>query len=526
MLFNSVEFIFFFLPIVVIGYSGIGKVGSNQLQLIWLVVASLFFYAWWRPPYLILLIISIIFNYAIGKVLSREQTRRTRKFFLILGITVNLLLLGYYKYANFFVGTVNSLVGSSWTLDKIILPLGISFFTFQQIAYLVDVYREETKEHNFLKYSFFVSFFPLLIAGPIVHHQQILPQFSESPRSRFTAENIFIGLTIFFMGFFKKVIFADGIAAYSNPIFNAANQGISINFIEAWVGVLAFTFQLYFDFSGYSDMAIGGARLFGIKFPLNFNSPYQSVNIIDFWRRWHITLSNFLKDYLYIPLGGNRKGEAQRNLNLMLTMLLGGLWHGASWTFVLWGGLHGLYLVINQQWRSFRKKVLGHVLNQRSVLGDWLGRILMFLAVIVGWVFFRAENLQSAKILLSGMIGLNGLSLPPFLSKYLKPLQDLGIEFNGLMPHFEINPWYALSGITILLGIVWFTPNTQVWMARYHPTLNEVETQTASQQLHPFWKQLEWQPNLIYGMGVGILIFMGFKTFFEAAPSDFLYFKF
>ncbi|MGR9037820.1 MAG: MBOAT family O-acyltransferase, partial [Gammaproteobacteria bacterium] len=353
MLFNSYGFIFLFLPVVLTVFFMIGKKEHHSIAIAWLVGASLFFYAWWNPAYLGLMLGSILFNYAIGISLSSDEFKSSRKGILIIGITANLALLVYYKYANFFVDNLNALFGRFLYLDTVILPLAISFFTFQQIAYLVDTYKGETKELNFLHYCLFVTFFPQLIAGPIVHHREMLPQFERDSLYSINVKRHAVGYTIFAFGLFKKLVLADGIAAYAIPAFQAADAGIQLTLFEAWTGALAYTFQLYFDFSGYSDMAIGLAMMFGIRLPLNFNSPYKATNIIEFWRRWHMTLSRFMRDYIYIPLGGNKKGLVGRHLNLMITMLLGGLWHGAGWNFMFWGGLHGFYLIANHFWRSF-----------------------------------------------------------------------------------------------------------------------------------------------------------------------------
>ena len=291
----------------------------------WLVLASLFFYGWWNPAYLLLIIGSMLFNYYTGVQLSYRQNR----LFLGIAIALNLALLGYFKYANFFVENISDLAGLGWNIEHIVLPLAISFFTFQQIAYLVDAYRRETSEYNFLHYALFVSFFPQLISGPIVHHKEMLPQFIRETARFIEYRHLAIGISVFILGLFKKVVVADSLAPYSIEAFNAVAAGEMLTFFEAWKGALAYTFQLYFDFSGYSDMAIGLAMLFGIRLPLNFDSPYKANSVIEFWQRWHITLSRFLRDYLYIPLGGNRKGQKRRYLNLMITMLLGGLWHGA-----------------------------------------------------------------------------------------------------------------------------------------------------------------------------------------------------
>jgi D-alanyl-lipoteichoic acid acyltransferase DltB (MBOAT superfamily) len=308
MLFNSPVFICLFLPITLLLFFQIGGRGWFRLAIAWLLAASLIFYSWWNPANLILLLTSILVNYGIGVALAQVVQPKLRKILLVLGVAVNLALIGYFKYANFFISSVAHVLGANLGFVHVILPLGISFFTFQQIMYLVDAYRTpKSQSYRLLDYALFVSFFPQLIAGPLVHHRQLIDQFNNKAIYRFNSENLALGITIFVIGLFKKVILADGVALYSTQAFAAATNGISLTFVEAWVGALAFTLQLYFDFSGYSDMAIGLARMVGIQLPINFNSPYKAVDMIDFWRRWHITLSNFLRDYLYIPLGGNRK---------------------------------------------------------------------------------------------------------------------------------------------------------------------------------------------------------------------------
>ncbi|MGB5717793.1 MAG: MBOAT family protein, partial [Gammaproteobacteria bacterium] len=411
MLFNSYIFIFGFLPIVLAGFFAIGARGHHRVAIAWLVGASLFFYGWWNPAYLGLILGSILFNYAAGVALGGHEQGFSRKWLLALGVAGNLGLLGYFKYANFFVDNISLLSGADYHLGKIVLPLAISFFTFQQIAYLVDAYKGETREYNFLHYCLFVTFFPQLIAGPIVHHREMLPQFARDRIYRLNYGHLAIGISIFTLGLFKKVVLADGVAVYVAPVFDAAEAGIALNMYEAWQGAMAYTFQLYFDFSGYSDMAIGLARMFGIRLPLNFNSPYKAGNIIEFWRCWHMTLSRFLRDYLYIPLGGNRKGTTRRHVNLMITMILGGLWHGAGWNFIIWGALHGFYLVINHAWHGVLR-AFGGGAHTTNFISRGLARLLTFTVVVVAWVFFRAESLPGAMHLLSAMAGGNGLSLP------------------------------------------------------------------------------------------------------------------
>jgi alginate O-acetyltransferase complex protein AlgI len=350
MLFNSYVFIFVFLPISFITFFILAKFHLTKWAILSLTLSSLFFYTYWNPPYLILLLISVVFNHQIGNLIgSFSPKSKPGKYLLILGMVVNLGLIAYYKYANFLLASFDEVFRTDFHVSGIILPLGISFYTFNQIAYLVDVYQGDKRNYHLLEYILFVTFFPHLIAGPIVRHDELIPQFRKARFFVFSHKNIALGLTIFTLGLAKKVLIADNLSPWVAPVFEHAGE---ITFIEAWVGALSYTFQLYFDFSGYSDMAIGLGLLFNIRLPINFNSPYKATSISDFWRRWHITLSNFLRDYLYIPLGGSRRGEIRRYVNLLMTMLLGGLWHGAGWTFVLWGGLHGLYLCINHGWRK------------------------------------------------------------------------------------------------------------------------------------------------------------------------------
>ncbi len=411
MLFNSYGFIFLYLPVVLLGFFWLARI-SHAFAAGWLALASLFFYGYWNPAYIGLLLGSISCNYAFGLWIAKAGVQKDairQKRLLIMAITSNLLLLGYYKYTNFFLGSVNTLAGLHLSLGEIILPLGISFFTFTQIAFLVDTYQGKVKEYNFIHYVLFVSYFPHLIAGPVLHHKEMMPQFTHRGTYNFNADHFVMGVTIFVLGLAKKVVLADALAEFPGPIFAAVQGGGQPMLFEAWIAALSYTLQLYFDFSGYSDMAIGLSLMFNVRLPLNFNSPYKSVNIIEFWRRWHMTLSRFLRDYLYIPLGGNRKSRARRHLNLMATMLLGGLWHGAGWTFIIWGGLHGLYLVINHGWLAFKSSIgWGE--------GGWLLRLLAmlltFLAVVVAWVFFRAPDFATACSVLSGMAWLNGVSLP------------------------------------------------------------------------------------------------------------------
>ncbi len=391
MLFNSYSFIFCFLPLTLIGFF-ILSYFRHFYGSVWLVLASLTFYAVWDPRYVILLLGSIGFNFMIGSGLTRLQSTRKGKILLSTAITANLAALAYFKYAGFLVENFDTLSGLAVSIPKIVLPLGISFFTFTQIAYLVDTARGKSEELNLVRYFLFVTYFPHLIAGPILHHAEMMPQFRRPETYRFDTAKFSTGLVIFTIGLFKKSILADGISAFVGPVFSAADSGTSLTLLDSWAGALSYTFQIYFDFSGYSDMAIGLSWMFGIGLPLNFNSPYKSTSIIEFWRRWHMTLSRFLRDYLYFSLGGNRRGRVRRYANLFGTMVIGGLWHGAGWTFIAWGMLHGLYLIINHAWLGARDT--RPVLERRLVApAGWL---LTFLAVVVGWVFFRAESIDGA----------------------------------------------------------------------------------------------------------------------------------
>ena len=528
MLFNSVEFIFIFLPIVLLIYIQLNDRVNRQFAIVWLVFSSLFFYSWWNPNYLGLIVFSIIFNYLCGKGINKSSKKiYLKRIFLCLGIALNLGLIAYFKYTNFLVDSINQITALDIQINQIILPLAISFFTFQQIAYLVDSYRGETKEYDFLQYCLFVTFFPQLIAGPIVHHKDILPQFQISPKTYYRDQDISVGLTIFIVGLFKKIILADTISTFSNPVFDAAAQGVFVNLLEAWIGALAYSLQLYFDFSGYSDMAIGIARLFGIKLPINFNSPYKAISISDFWRRWHITLSNFLRDYLYIPLGGNQKGKWRRNLNLMLTMLLGGLWHGAGWTFIFWGGLHGFYLIINHQWRLLRK-FLGYTVSQSTWYSRLFGQALTFIAVVIGWVFFRATSFGAAILIIKGMFGLNGISLPVMFANKLSFLQIWHIHFDGALPNISpgFNFFYACIWIAGLLIIVWRFPNLQEWMANYNSTLPSLTSKEKYSKPDYKYHILHWHPNFSTSLILSVMVAVISIHLFSVTHTEFLYFNF
>jgi D-alanyl-lipoteichoic acid acyltransferase DltB (MBOAT superfamily) len=497
MLFNSVEFLFGFLPLCVLVYFCFGHRGSFSIAIAWLAFSSLAFYAWWNPGYLLLLLASIGFNYGVGRVLGRHPVAtQTDRVILVSGIGANLLLLAYYKYAGFFVANLNSVVSGEYSIPEIVLPLGISFFTFTQIAYLVDAYRKEVREFSFLNYLLFVTFFPHLIAGPVLHHAEIMPQFRDHRIFRLNSANIAVGFSIFFVGLFKKLLIADSAAKYATPVFLAAQSGEVISGWAAWGGALAYTFQIYFDFSGYSDMAIGLARIFGVRFPGNFYSPYKATSIIDFWRRWHMTLSRFLRDYLYIPLGGSYCPRYRARMNLAITMLLGGFWHGAGWTFVIWGGLHGSYLIVNHYWRDICASTASRKSYAWSRMMSILGGGLTFLCVVVAWVFFRADSVPAALAILKGMAGLNGFA---YKTEFFRGMEQIKL-------------------LMICALIVWFAPNIQQIFIRYRPTL-EVYTHANFALL-----KLEWVAKPVWAIILGIGGAIAVMNISEG--SEFLYFQF
>jgi alginate O-acetyltransferase complex protein AlgI len=397
MLFSSYTFLFQFLPATVLAFAAARR-HSPRAGILVLAGASLFFYGAWRPIYLLLLLASVAVNFGMGLRMEDPMRRRAIGTF---GVALNLVLLCYFKYTNFILDSLNALTGAPLPFVNIILPLGISFFTFQQIAYLVDVMRGAKVERDIVSYTLFVSFFPHLIAGPLVHHAEMIPQFKRgrTGRSSVLAAR---GLAIFAAGLFKKVVIADNLAQFVSPVFAHLDAGGGVTPSWAWLATSAYTLQIYFDFSGYSDMAVGLALLFGIRLPVNFRSPYKATSIIDFWRRWHITLSRFLRDYLYIPLGGNRLGELRRYLNLLVTMLLGGLWHGAGWNFLIWGGLHGLYLCVNHLWQAWRGRAAA---SASGLFAKGISWAITFAAVVLAWVFFRAKTLDGAWQMLSSLFG-------------------------------------------------------------------------------------------------------------------------
>ncbi len=457
MLFNSYEFIFAFLPITFFIYFYLNHKRLTIAAKGFLVFASLFFYSWWDIVYLPLILSSILFNYLIGTTLSKSNEDNkiglnksfSKKSILVFGIVCNVALLGYFKYTNFFLENFNGIFESNIPLQHIILPLGISFFTFTQIAFLVDAYRNEVKEYDLVRYMLFVTYFPHLLAGPILHHKEMMPQFANLKNSVVNYRNIAVGLFIFSIGLFKKVIIADTFAVWANAGFDTVT---TLNFFEAWATSLSYTFQLYFDFSGYTDMAIGISLMFNIKLPVNFNSPYKALNIQDFWRRWHMTLSRFLRDYIYIPLGGNKNGNFRTYVNLMATFVIGGFWHGAGWTFLFWGFLHGLALCIHRMWTKLGFK-----------MWTWLAWFITFNFVNVAWIFFRAKEWDDAIKVLGGMFSLNNIVLPNFLSSKFLFLSIYGIKFGEFIKSIRGDNLTFFWIMSAFILILFFKNSMEKW---------------------------------------------------------------
>jgi alginate O-acetyltransferase complex protein AlgI len=489
MLFTTAVFALLFLPLTLAGFYALGRWRPPAAAL-WLFVASVFFYGFWMPAFTLLLLASIGFNFFVGLRIAGSEGA-ARRHWLVAGIAVDLLLLAYFKYANFFVDNLNALLGMQWAPGRVLLPIGISFYTFTQIAFLVDTWRGKVREFNLVHYGLFVTYFPHLVAGPVLHHAQMMPQFAQPSIYRWQAAPFGAGLAIFAIGLLKKVVLADGVAPYADAVFRAADGGVLPAQGEAWLGALAYTLQLYFDFSGYSDMAIGLSWMFNVRLPYNFDSPYKARNISDFWRRWHISLSTFLRDYLYIALGGNRRGPVRRYANLMATMLLGGLWHGAGWSFVLWGGLHGLYLMINHGWRAWCGEA-----RLARLEGLWAYRglswALTLLAVVLAWVFFRAETLPGALRIVHAMAGAGSAAAAQ-------------LHWNAGLPMAAGWTWCALLGAVALLA-----PNSN----------------TIGERCLQALRRAAWAPPLVGGFALAAGLMLVLVNTARDSVSAFIYFNF
>jgi len=484
MLFSSYEFIFLFLPLVVLLYYYLSNKYSDTAARWWLVISSLFYYSRTKFDFLLLFLASLIVNYLIIILIERVDKSKpfSKKVLVVLGVSANVCFLSYYKYANFFIDNVNFIFATHYDFTKILLPPAISFFTFQQIAFLVDFARGETERVHFLDYTLYMSFFPKFIAGPIVRHYEFFPQLANASLSKVQFDNIAQGLFLFCVGLFKKVCLADFLA---NTVAQGFDSTTPLPFFQAWWVALAYTFQIFLDFSGYVDMATGAALLFNIRLPNNFMSPYLATDIQDFWRRWHITLSRFLRDYVYIPLGGSRHGLNRTLLNTFLTFLVAGIWHGAGWTFIIWGALHGIGLMIQRLWRLFG-----------FALPKFVGWLLTFVFVLCAWVFFRAKSLGAAWKILAGMAGFNGVSLPADFHRFFGWLASAGVTFTHdgpLVVHVE----------TVIFWLL-----VLVFSFRFNiPEL-----------------QRRFRPNVFVMVGMMISLFLSVLNMYNS--TEFLYFNF
>jgi alginate O-acetyltransferase complex protein AlgI len=512
MLFNSAEYLFVFLPIVLLVFILLSTKKYAFAQIAWLLLTSAVFYASWDPIYLSLIVASILFNYLAGKWI--ESSDGNNRIPLIAGICANVGILAYFKYAGFFVENLNVIGDWLIPVPEITLPLAISFFTFQQIAYLVDVSKSKCKAYSLHEYSLFVMFFPQLIAGPIVHHSEMMPQFSVRRGRNAVIPDITVGLSIIVIGLFKKVVMADSLGFWVDPIFHSASLGQAVSTLDAWVATLGFSFQIYFDFSGYSDIAIGSARLFGIRLPENFHSPYRAKSVIDVWKRWHITLSRFLQEYVYVSLGGNRRGKLWRYNNLMITMLIGGLWHGAAWTYVIWGGLHGLYLWINHSWRFFKIRLNIEQYCDHKIFTPFYIAIT-FLAWAIALVVFRSNDLASALNIITPVASLTNSNTFYILGSGVgeNSLRSLLVAI-GLSPNSYFPVYILLSSSAF---ICWFLPNTQTYMARFKPVI-------ISQKSEDQHFNFEWKATKQQAVVMGVLASVALLSL--SAVDEFIYFQF
>jgi alginate O-acetyltransferase complex protein AlgI len=538
-LFNSYEFILGFLPVVAVIYFLVGA-ASRTWALRWLMLASLFFYAWWRPFNVLIIAPSILINFLLARAmlaLNRERPdgpSTAAKAILITGILFNVAFLGYFKYANFLTTASNDVFGTKIVLTQILLPLGISFITFQKIALLVDVYGRRVESLTFQEYCLFVLFFPQLIAGPIVHYREMMPQFRRVS-CRFNGEDVSVGLTLLIFGLCKKAFLADGIAPMVSQIFDQAAAGTTMSLLPAWMGAIGFTLQIYFDFSGYTDMALGSARIFGLRLPPNFDSPLRASSIIEFWSRWHMTLTRFLTAYIYNPLllsltrrrlakglsGYGARPSAGTFLELLafptlLTMLISGIWHGAGYLFILWGLLHGVYIVVNHAWRQVAGALWGKRVGYVRLMQP-LGIAVTVLCVVVSMVLFRSPTMGTATSLLQGMFGLHGVALPERIFSSLGPLarlaQRVGVT-SGL--GFDLAFVQLMVWIVLLAAIVFACPNTLRILSLYEPALGWKSP--------PRYPAVAWQPSLAWAVLISAVAVVTITRL--GGPSEFLYWQF
>ena len=542
MLFNSAEFIFGFLPVTLAVFFLLG-LRSRPLALGWLTLASLFFYAWWRPLNVLIIAPSIAVNYGLARLLLKqaaagEARQRAARWTLVAGIVFNLCFLGWFKYVNFLATIAHDLTGADFVMAEVVLPLGISFITFQKIAFLIDVHAGRIETFTLRDFFLFVLFFPQLIAGPIVHYREVMPQFDKLA-CRFDKMDVSVGLTLFVIGLFKKVVLADGIAAHVTPIYDAAGSGVT--FLPAWIAAIGFTLQIYFDFSGYSDMALGLARCFGVRLPANFNSPLKASSIVDFWLRWHMTLTRFLTAYLFNPLVlwltrrriekrlpglGGRQTSWSAFLQLLagptiLTMLVSGIWHGAGYLYILWGLMHGILLSINHAWRLVGPKLWSSKASYERLMQP-VGWLMTFVCVAASMVLFRSSTGTAASELLKGMVGINGMTLPQKLLDHLGPLA-------GLLLHV-VTPTGAGTGRDLYVALAWVAgllvvaltlPNSMQFTSRYEPAIGVKATSLGKGW---FDRTFVWNPSLSWAFAVAAIAVTGIVTL--GGKSEFLYWQF
>jgi alginate O-acetyltransferase complex protein AlgI len=542
-LFNSFGFLFAFLPLTLLGFLAIGR-RSRPWAFNWLIAASLFFYMCWRPLNVLLIAPSILVNYFLASALQRmaadARRQRAARAVLIAGLLFNVAFLGYFKYRNFFLGTVNDVFGAHLVLTQLILPLGISFITFQKIAFLIDVSAGRVTRFGLRDYCLFVLFFPQLIAGPIVHYREMMPQF-HAATCRLNATDAAVAVTLFASGLFKKAVLADGISPFVGELYSQATGGASMSFVPAWMAALGFTLQMYFDFSGYSDMALGLARFFGVRLPANFDSPLKASSIIEFWMRWHMTLTRFLTAYIYNPLAlaltrrrmrAGRPGLTGRSTTLaafltllmfpiLLTMLVSGLWHGAGYLFILWGFTHGVYLSINHGWRLLAARLWKDQARYRR----WMrapGFLLTFLAVVAAMVMFRSPSMHAAGALYAGMAGRHGIALPSSLYSHIGPLAGVIRHFGiGSDEVWLLGKFLQITGWTgVMLAIALLCPNTLQVLAAYEPALGVRATGPAGSGP----ARLAWSPSLLWALGTAAVAAVAVSRL--GGPSEFLYWQF
>lgn len=518
MLFTSLEFILIFLPCTLLAFfwATQAKAHSARYCLVVLSLTSLIFYSYWSIPYLGLLVFSLSFNYGIGLAIRKYDS--WKKGFLYFGILFDLGLLAYFKYVNFFIENFNLLSGSQHSLLSITLPLGISFFTFQQIAYRMEVYRGNRKQDDFLTYVSCVTFFPHLIAGPIVYYAELIPQFKKKSFPKLPSRNLSLGLLVFLIGLWKKNCADWFLMPHANFYFELlAQKNVELTLVEGWFGTLAYTLQLYFDFSGYCDMAIGLGLLFNIRLPLNFNSPYQSLSLREFWQRWHMTLSRFIRTYVYEPL---MEIIPSRALCILLAMTLSGFWHGAGWTFVAWGFFHGVCLCLNHilgnlsPWVSFKLS--------RPKLSTFLSGMITLMAVMTGWVFFRASSMGEALQMLKAMYGGNGLALPRSLALAFPALDSWnipGVTFSSMFSHGGVANGFI---VFVFFGVAVLLPNLYEWLGEFETVIEGDYRHGKLQRMEPVVRSL----GALSGAFAGGLLFLHILNYFTVARRAFLYFNF